>query len=297
MKIKPTSIIIALICACVFTCACSMKTSEKKTITVSLQPQKYFLDKIAGDKINIVCLLGNGGNPETYEPSITHLAQLENSIAYFQIGHIAFESAIMEKVRENNPHLKIFNNSNGIDLLRGTHGDCPHHHSHNHGCCDDAVVDPHTWSSVKNAIIIVKNMCDALIELDPENTEYYKSNYNRLSAHLDSLDSRLTAMLSPKQGHAFLVWHPSLSYFARDYNLQQISIGQEGKETSVQQLQSKIDQANTLNTPVFFFQKDFDTRQAEVVNRQINAEMVTINPLNYQWEQEIIHIANAIASK
>ena len=50
-------------------------------------------------------------------------------------------------------------------------------------------------------------------------------------------------------------------------------------------------------TQNFFFQKDFDTRQAEVVNRQIDAEMVTINPLNYQWEQEIIHIANAIASK
>ena len=97
-------------------------------------------------------------------------------------------------------------------------------------------------------------------------------------------------MLASKKGTAFLVWHPSLSYFARDYGLLQISVGQEGKEASVQQLQSKIDEAKAHNAEVFFYQKEFDSRQAEVVNEQIGAEMVIINPLNYQPIRLCVHL-------
>lgn len=56
-----------------------------------------------GDKWEIKCLLSNGANPESYDPSLTHLLNLENSKAYFRIGNVAFESAIINKVQNNNP--------------------------------------------------------------------------------------------------------------------------------------------------------------------------------------------------
>ncbi len=270
--------------------ACVGKVSEKPIVTVSLQPQKYFLDKIVGDKVDVKCLLASGGNPETYEPSLTHLMNLEGSEAYFMIGNIGFESAIMERVRHNNPDLQIYNNSKGVDMLVGTHGNCSHH-GHNHD------IDPHTWSSVKNARVIAGNMYDAMTEIDAKNKEYYKKNYDKLIAELDSLDARITAMLAPKAGTAFLVWHPSLSYFARDYGLVQISIGQEGKEASALQLQSKIDEARSHGARVFFFQKEFDSRQSSVVNEQIGAEMVTVDLLDYKWNHQMLIIADALASE
>ena len=288
---------IFLVLSSIMAIACGGNLSQKPVVTVSLQPQKYFLEKIVGDKIEVKCLLASGGNPETYEPSLTHLLNFENSKAYFMIGHLGFETAIIERVKNNNPDLKIYNNSEGIDLLMGTHGGCSHHnhasghHSHRHD------IDPHTWSSVRNARIIAKNMCDAMIEIDKKNAQYYTENYKHFISELDSLDARLMSMLAPKKGTAFLVWHPSLSYFARDYGLSQISVGQEGKETSVQQLQAKIDEAKAHSANVFFYQKEFDNRQAEVVNGQIGAEMVIINPLNYQWNHEMLIIADAIASK
>ena len=293
MRIKIKHIF--LVISSILFIACGGNVSQKPVVTVSLQPQKYFLEKIVGDKIDVKCLLASGGNPETYEPSLTHLVNLENSEAYFMIGNLGFETAIIERVKNNNPDLKIYNNSEGVDLLVGTHGECCHHnhlsgeHSHD--------IDPHTWSSVKNARIMAKNMCDAMIEVDKKNAVYYTKNYKHFVSELDSLDARLTSMLAPKKGTAFLVWHPSLSYFARDYGLLQISVGQEGKEASVQQLQSKIDEAKAHNAGVFFYQKEFDSRQAEVVNEQIGAEMVVINPLNYQWNHEMLIIADAIASK
>ena len=269
--------------------SCAVKDAQRPTVTVSILPQKYFLEKIVGDKYEVKCLLASGGNPEVYEPAITHLVNIENSEAYFCIGNIGFETVILDKVRANNPNIKIFNNSEGINLIVGTHG-----HSHGDDHCHD--VDPHTWSSVRNAKVIVSNMYYAVMDMDPKNGEFYTNNYRAFTAELDSLDTELTQMLETKRGTAFLVWHPSLSYFARDYGLHQISIGQEGKETSVQTFQKHIDHAREDSVRVFFFQKEFDARQAQSVNEQIGAKMVTINPLNYDWDEEMLIIANAIAS-
>lgn len=245
------------------------------------------LEKIVGDKWEIKCLLSNGANPESYDPSLTHLLNLENSKAYFRIGNVAFESAIINKVQNNNPGLKLFDNSEGISLIRGTHS---------HGDVEHASdIDPHTWTSVKNAKTIASNMYKAVVDLDPENKAYYSRNFKNFLSSLDSLDREISQKLQPYRGSAFVVWHPSLSYFARDYGLEQISLSPEGKEASVKMMQSTIDKAIDRDVKTLFFQKDIDSRQAQVANEQIKAEIVNINPLNYEWDKEMRSIANAIS--
>ena len=267
--------------------ACIQKNFNKPVITVSIQPQKYLLEQIAGNKWEIKCLLTNGANPESYDPSLSHLLNLENSKAYFRIGNIPFESAIINKVQNNRPGLKIYDNSEGIELITGTHshGDKAH--------ADEP--DPHTWTSVKNAKKIALNMYKALADLDPSQKDFYKANLQDLTQRLDSMDNAIARRLSDKDGHAFVVWHPSLSYFARDYGLTQISLSPEGKEASIGMLQSAIDDAKAHNATVMFFQKDIDSRQAQVANEQIGAEFVSINPLSYSWDKEIETITDALA--
>jgi len=245
------------------------------------------LEKIVGDKWEIKCLLSNGANPESYDPSLTHLLNLENSKAYFRIGNVAFESAIINKVQNNNPGLKLFDNYEGISLIRGTHS---------HGDVEHSTdIDPHTWTSVKNAKTIASNMYKAVVDLDPENKAYYSRNFKNFLSSLDSLDREISQQLQPYRGSAFVVWHPSLSYFARDYGLEQISLSPEGKEASVKMMQSTIDKAIDRDVKTLFFQKDIDSRQAQVANEQIKAEIVNINPLNYEWDKEMRSIANAIS--
>jgi zinc transport system substrate-binding protein len=140
-------------------------------------------------------------------------------------------------------------------------------------------------------------MYKAVVDVDPDNAKIYTRNYNGLMARLDSIDSRIDSLLSHKRGTAFMVWHPSLSYFARDYGLEQISIGVEGKEVSVQLIQEKIDEAKAHKATVFFTQKDFDSRQAAVISRETDADVIAINPLNYEWEKELYEIAVTLASK
>lgn len=281
---------LTLLPALMLTCllaGCGTQMATKPIITVSIQPQKYLLEKIAGDKWDVKCLLSNGANPESYDPSLTHLMNLENSTAYFRIGNIPFESAIITKVTKNNPDLKIIDSSEGIALITGTHS----------GHAGDMEIDPHTWTSVKNAKKIASNMYNGLVGLDPENKSVYTRNFKKLLANLDSLDNSIKEKLAPCQGESFIVWHPSLSYFARDYGLKQISLSPEGKEASVTMMQSAIDHSKEAGAKVLFYQKDIDSRQAVVANEQIGAKLVTINPLSYNWEGEIINIADALSQQ
>lgn len=283
-----------VICVALFTQSCGSKGVQKLTITVSLEPQKYFLDKIVGDKIQVECLLANGANPENYEPSMENLMQIERSAAYIKMGNVGFEQVLVDKLKQNNSSLKVYDASKGIEGITGTHDCCEHHGHHHH---HDASVDPHTWTSVKNAKIIAKNMYDVVLAVDEANKDFYKANYDKLVASLDSLDEYATKKLANVENRSFLVWHPSLSYFARDYGLNQITIGQIGKELSPIQLQEKINKARNSNAKIFFFQKEYDSRQASVLNEEVGTTMITINPLSYEWEDEIRRIVDEIATK
>lgn len=269
--------------------ACSSTPAESKIVTVSIEPQKFLLEKIVGDHAEVRCLLANGANPETYDPSVTHLMNLQKSLGYLRMGNIGFEAALLDKIRQANPELPIFNTSEGVEPIRGTH-------SHDDIVHSDAV-DPHTWSSVKNAKIILKNMLEAMVEIDPDNKGYYQQNYDVYAAHLDSLDRAIAEKLEPKKGSAFMVWHPSLSYFARDYELEQIVMGNaEHKDLALGSLKELIDHSTEHQARIFFTQKDFDSRQVNAINAQIGAKEISINPLAYDWETEITALADSIAA-
>lgn len=270
--------------------SCNNTMKSKPIVTVSIQPQKYLLEKIVGDKYDVSCMLAQGANPEAYEPSMSHLMNLEKSLAFFKIGNIGFELAIMDKVKSNNPDLKIFDTSKGINLISGTHKediDDGHHHE----------IDPHVWSSVTNAKIIAKNMYEAMVEIDPKHKNYFTKNYRNLQNELNQLNDSVSNMLDSMKGKSFLIWHPSLSYFARDYGLNQISLGSEGKDISIKNMKAKIQQAKADSSVVFFFQPEFDGRQAQTIDKELGIKTVSINPMNYNWKQEILKTANAIAGK
>lgn len=282
-------IISGLLLALGIVAACTSAPSESKIVTVSIEPQKYLLEQITGDRVEVRCLLANGANPETYDPSVTHLMNLQKSMGFLRMGNIGFESALLDKIHQANPELPIYNTSDGISLITGTH-------SHNGVIHGD--VDPHTWSSVKNAKVITKNMLDAMIEIDPANKAYYQRNYTRFASHLDSLDNAITAKLAPVHGKAFLVWHPSLSYFARDYGLEQVVVGNaEHKDVALGSLREVVEHAREHEADIFFTQKDFDSRQVSTINSQIGAREVSINPMAYEWENEMLTLADALAYK
>lgn len=270
------------------------ESSGRPVIAVSIPPQESLLREIVGDSVDVVTLLRPDSNPETFEITVNDLKEIYGSDAYFRIGNLPFEASLTDKIAQSKPDLKFYDNSKGISLLYGTHGSCEHHHDHGHDHEHEAV-DPHTWTSLPNMKIIASNMLEGVVEVDPDNEAYYRSNYGRLVARLDSLDNAIAASLEPMRGKSFLVWHPSLSYFARDYGLNQLTLGQENKEMSVRGLRDNMNRASESGVVAIFVQTNFDPSQVDNIARELNLKPIEINPLSADWESEFKIIADALA--
>ncbi len=188
--------------------------------------------------------------------------------------------------------MKIFDTSEGIDILSGTHehndADVHHHHF-------DA--DPHTWSSPRMCASSPKTCTRRLLVPIPTEKKVFRKNYEELLDEINQVDSIMTERLSPVSGTMFAIYHPSLSYLAKDYNLHQLSLEYNGKEPSAFYLKKAIDIARENNVKVIFIQQEFDAKQAESFASEINAKVVPINPLSYNWSEELLHITDAIAGK
>ena len=260
--------------------------TDRPILTVSIEPQRKMLEEIAGDRFEVVSILGGGTNAETYEPSVGQRSVLDRSKAFFITGHLPFESKLASSVSGD---MAIVDTSAGIVPVTGTH-------SHNDGSshADTETADPHVWTSYPNAALMVEVMANAMAEIDPYNAQEYAARAAGIISRLDSLHRSTAQRINDKGVHAFAVWHPSLSYYARDYGLEQITMGNEGKEISAGNMRRAIDRARSHSVTTLFFQKEYDLRQAQTINRELGSKLVEINPLAYEWEDELKHITDEL---
>lgn len=271
----------------------SPKNEKQKILAVTIEPQKYFLETIVGDHYKVSCIVPPGSNPESADFTPSQMMNLDKSAAYFKIGYLGIENSLIDKATKNNSNLKIINCSEGITPVEES---CTHDnhdgHEHSHGHIGG---DPHTWSSVTSARIIAGNMYKAVIELDKANEADYTANYNKLVAEFNQTDSIIKSYLDKAPSKAFIIYHPALSYFAKEYDLTQYSIEYEGKNPSPSQLKALIDTAKAEGIKVVFIQQEFDTKNAETIAEAIGGKTVPLNLLSFEWSKEMIKIAKALA--
>ena len=269
-------------------CGCGSTTqkNDKPIITVTLEPLRYFAEAIAGEHYDVVSMVPKGSSPESYDPTPQQLVALSRSQAYLRIGYIGFEQAWMKKLEANAPDMKVFDTSQGVDLIRGEghwHGD----HFHEGG------VEPHIWNSTRNATVIAENIYTALCELDATHQEEYKHRLDSLKETIRRTDENVRTLLENADS-TFLIYHPALSYFARDYDLKQISIEEGGKEPSPAYLKSLIELCRKEKARIIFVQQEFDQRNAQLIADELGIEIVAINPLSYDWAKEMVRVAEAL---
>ena len=268
--------------------------NEKPIIAVTIEPQRYFTEAIAGDKFDVVSIVPKGSSPESYDPTPQQLVSFANSKAYLRIGHIGFETIWMDRLLETTPHIQVFDTSEDVNLIYDEHD---HDHGHAGHLCGNGV-EPHIWNSTENAYIIARNTYKALCQLDKENENYYLQRYDSLCNVIEQTDSIICGLFQkPRSRQAFMIYHPALSYFARDYGLLQISIEESGKEPTPAHLKNLIDFCRTNDVDVIFVQPEFDSRNAEIIARETKSRVVPINPLSYDWQEEKIGVAKALTDK
>lgn len=271
--------------------ACKKAADDRPVVALSLEPQRYILEQLVGDRYRIITVMPQGGNPETFDPTLTNRRDVDNSEVYFTIGNLPFENTV---VRGLNPDVKVVNTSVSIDPIYGTHG-----HGHNNFLGGDTepedFADPHYWASVKNMRKISRAMYSQMLLVDPDNAAEYDRRFLALDKHLDSLDRSYTERLAQAATRAFIVWHPTLSYFARDYGFEQISVSDDNKEVSLQTLREVIDEANEHNVKVFFNHGYCNPGQAGAIADGTNVRLVDVDVSRYDWEDQLNKVVDELS--
>ena len=269
-------------------CFSGTKKTKNKVLFVSILPLKYFADKIVGDIYKVEVTVPPGAGPETYSPTPKQMMMLGEASAYFSIGYLGFEQTWLENFKSTNPNLQVFPTSKSIDLIK----EAEQHENHVHL----QGVDPHIWSSPKEARLIAQNIFEGMIQVDPPNSETYRKNLSLLLADIDKVDSTITQLLLKAASKKFIIFHPALGYFARDYGLEQLSIEFEGKVPSPKHLQRIIEAVKSENIKFILIQREFDQENAEIIAKETGSKIVQIDPLDYNWPAQMISIAEKLST-
>ena len=265
-------------------CGKSADKTNEPSIAVTVEPLRYFAEALADGRFRVTSIVPEGSSPETYDPTPQQLVQFAESKAWLLAGGLGFEKAWAERLKETNPDMPFYNLSEGIELVRSAH-------SHGHG----AESDPHVWNSVRNARLIARNVCRALCEIDPAGTSHYRHRLDSLSRVFDRTELAVAREIEGA-APAFLIHHPALAYFARDWGLEQICIEEDGKEPTPARLRELVRLCREKHVCTVFIQKEFDRRHAELIAAELGLEPVAVNPLSYRWDEEMLHTARALGS-
>jgi zinc transport system substrate-binding protein len=284
--------------------------ADSISVFVSIAPQKYFVERIAGSLVQVSVLVGPSDNPHNFEPKPQQMLALARTQLYFALG-MTFEKVWLKKIAAANPRLLIVHTETGIEKipmvghpLHGA-GQNPHHEREpnhdlgtgfgNHGDGGEhlGIRDPHIWLSPPLVMLQARNILQALLAIDPSHRAAYEANYRKFIMDLVDLDAEIREILwGKKEGTEFLVFHPSWGYFARAYGLKQVPAEIEGKEPKPGDLKKLIRHARDKGIRVVFVQPQFSTRSAELIAEALEGHITYADPLAEDWAQNLRHVAS-----
>lgn len=275
-----TSIIFLLV-------GCSSKSTNDNqiNIAVSIGPEEAFVNAVLGDKGTVTTVIPSGFSPANYQPSPKELEHISDADLYFSIG-VAAENNILPKI--------ISNDTKVISLKDSSENEYPILYLDNHSHKDDEpseneknetnqVIDPHLWMSPKRVIVMVNTIKEALSDIDPDNKDYYLDNAENYLASLEELDTYIKEAVKNSALKNFIIYHPSLGYFADDYGLTMMVIEEDGKSATIETMTRVIDFAQEHDIKVIFYQQEFDSKQATVIADEINGKVISLDILSKEY--------------
>ncbi len=263
---------------------------DHKTVSVSILPLKYLIDSIGGGDFETLVVMPPGSNPETYEPLLSQMKGIAHARANFQVGLIDFEKSLDNRLKSNSLSANFIDLSEGMSLIAGGPESSSNTSTTNH----HAGLDPHIWLSPTRVRVMARKIADTLMEIQPDSATKYATNRDRVISTIDSVDRYIIQSFSELKNNSFLIFHPSLTYYAADYGLQQIPVELEGKEPSVAHMRSlmQLISGQKINTVIHPQAQNRHTVEALIQEAGLRA--VPFDPVAYDWPANMKYITDHI---
>ncbi len=266
-------------------------------VFVSILPQKYFVEKIGGDSVEVAVMVQPGASPATYEPKPKQMVALARADIYFAVG-VPFEKTWLPKIMATNPKMHIVYTQVGIEkrAMKSHHAhkqESKHRYGETERGQDQHLgKDPHVWLSPPLVMQQARNILNGLETLDPTHRALYQANYKSFIVELVDLDLELKRLFQTTAAHSeFMVFHPSWGYFAQAYELEQVPIEIEGKEPKPAELKYLIQYGKKMGIQVIFVQPQFSWQAAQTIAQATSAQIVVVDPLAPNWAENLRQVA------
>jgi zinc transport system substrate-binding protein len=267
---------IAAGCIQILACSSAPEKSNRPLVAVSVPPQAFIVRKLAGTLVDVEILVPPGANDETYEPAIDRIQAISEARLYVKVGHPSFsiERAWIDRLLSERASLEVIDGSAGAEVLDQ---------------------DPHVWVSPSHVRATARNVAAGLERLLPESRTAVAENLRKLETEIDGVDADLRSLFAAAHGRRFFVFHPGWGYLAREYGLEQVAIERHGKEPDAGALAETIADAKSAGVRTIFVQPGFPRASAQVVANEVGAELAVIDPLAYEWSENLRSVARQIA--
>ena len=301
MRLRPFSFITCLsTMATLLLLATASHAAQSVKVVVSLAPQKYFLQRLAGNSLDITVLASSGSDPHTFEPSPAQMRAVAGSKVYFTIG-APFEAAWLPRIQGSAKQLRIVPLHAALATEADDHDDDKHaapahkddykhaepaeaHENEAHGH-SPAGKDPHIWLSPALMLRMLDVMEKEVVTLLPEKATAIAEAATALRSDMQALQKNIHAQFAPfpAKQRLFLTFHPAWHYFAEEFGTTELSIEIDGKEPSPKAMKMVIDTAKEHNLNTVFIEPQFPKGAATMVAKSIGARIVTVDPLQEDW--------------
>ncbi|MCS7177841.1 MAG: metal ABC transporter substrate-binding protein [Anaerolineae bacterium] len=231
--------------------------------------------QVGGDAIQLSVLLPLGADTHTYEPRPSDLAALSGAHVLF-INGLGLE-AFLERALSSVGDIPVVSVSEGI-RPRALEA---HEHEEGHEGEHEHEVDPHVWTDVRNVMVWVENIQQALSALDPGNASLYAANAAAYRRELEALDAWILEQVAqvPLQNRKLVTNHPTFGYFADRYGFEQVATVypvSPASEPSAREIAELEETIRQFGIPAVFAETTVNPKLAEQVARDTGVRLVTL---------------------
>ncbi len=161
---------------------------------------------IATDEIEVESIVPIGSDPHLYEPTPNDVKAV-SAADLILVNGLGFEGWLKKLIDNSGTSAKIVVITNGIEAIQNL--------SYKN------TADPHAWMNVQNGLIYIKNIKNALIELDPTGKLEYEFNYGIYKQQLETLDDYVVQKISeiPEHKRVLITSHDAFQYYGRRYRI------------------------------------------------------------------------------
>jgi ABC-type Zn uptake system ZnuABC Zn-binding protein ZnuA len=247
--------------------------AQKLNVVTSVSPITNIVKNVGGNRIEIAGLVPEGVNSHTFELVPSDIVKVNNAdlVIIDGLGLETNVEDVAEQARNKNPQLQI--------LKLGDNTITPDQwifdFSFPRGEGDP---NPHLWLNVVYAMKFANFTRDKLIEMDPQNAQYYSENTDRYISLLTKLDQGImqAAQTVPPQNRKLLTYHDSWAYFAPRYGMTVIGAVQPSDfgEPTPQEVARIIEQIRSEKVPAIFASEVFPTEIVDQIAREGNVNIV-----------------------